>query len=524
LLQHGSQNSKFHNSYWLLSGIMLLGSSLMLWGAEAATPEPPSPAEDGTLPALTAIAGQGMMQSHAYEELQELADQIGGRVTGSPQAALAVQWGVATMRALGLQNVRAEKWMMKRGWTRVSATARLTLPVHRNLTISSMGWTGSTPAGGSEAEVVPVNDFQLDQEMKDNSAKWAGKILLVIQRGEPSKDREQRFIKFGEFLKAAYSAHALAVIGGQGGSRAEGMHLTHTGILGYETLFDVPVVSITAEDQALIERFLDQHKSVRIRMDVQNKVTDGPVESANVVGDIPGVEHPEQIVIVSGHLDSWDLSDGATDDGTGVATTLGAAEAVLKSGFKPRRTLRFVLFTGEEQGLLGSLAYTRMHKSEMPDHVAAIVLDDGQGPVVKLTLGGRKDLVPAVKKFVDSIKAFGEVTVDDGVVFEEDSGSFTLEGLPGISALQDSPEYRYTHHSEVDTLDKVKDSILIQDATVLALTGFWIADRPERLASPWTPEQTAKMLIERHEDTELKALGMWPFGNLGEPQKPVGKN
>jgi hypothetical protein len=371
---------------------------------------------------------------------------------------------------------------------------------------------------------MPVNDFQLDQEMKDNATKWAGKILLVIQKGEPPKDQEQKPTRFEEFIKAAWSAHALAVIGGQRGNPAQGMHLTHTGVLGFDVFFDMPVVSITAEDQAQIERFLDQHKTVRIRMNVQNKVTDGPVESANVVGEIPGSEHPEQIVVVSGHLDSWDLSDGATDDGTGVATTLGAAEAVLKSGLKPRRTLRFILFTGEEQGLLGSLAYTRAHKAEMPNHVAAIILDSGQGPIATLSVGGRKDVIPAMTKFVDSVKAFGDLRLDDSVIFEQDTGPFTLEGVLAISTLQDSPDYRYTHHSEVDTLDKVKMNTLTQDATMLGLIGFWIADRPERLASPWTPEATAKMLIEKKEDTMLKAYGLWPFGNLGEPPKPEKKN
>src|ERR1041385_6318551 len=204
-----------------------------------------------------------------------------------------------------------------------------------------MGWTGSTPPGGSEGEVISVNSYQLDQEMKENSARWSNKILLVVQQGEPRKDNEQQFIKFQNFLKAAYAAHALAVIGGQGGSRAEGMHLTHTGIMGFDILFEIPVVSITTEDQAQLERFLEQHKSMRIHIDVRNKVTDAPVESANVVGELLGTEHPEQIVVVGGHLDSWDLAEGATDNGTGVAATLGAAEAILKSGFKPRRTLRF---------------------------------------------------------------------------------------------------------------------------------------------------------------------------------------
>ena len=202
-----------------------------------------------------------------------------------------------------------------------------------------------------------------------------------------------------------------------------------------------------------------------------------------------------------------------------MATTLGAAKAIKLSGFKPKRTIRFVLFTGEEQGLLGSIAYTKMHKDEMANHVAALVLDNGQGPVVGLNMGGHDDLIPAMKKFTESVKSFGEVEVNDRVVFGTDAGPFVLAGLPGINMNQDSPEYKYTHHSAADTFDKVKADLLIRDATIMALTAFWMADRPDRLAAPWPAERTAKMLTEKHEDVVLKAFGMWPFGDMGKDAK-----
>ena len=509
----------------LIPGTALCGSGPTANPAPAA---PPSPAEDGTMPALTAIAGQGMMSTHAYDELEDLSDNIGGRLTGSPQAAKAIEWGQERMRAIGLSNVHAEKWQLSHGWTRISAAAELTAPIQRKLSVDSMGWVGSTPKGGAEGGVVPVNMYQLDQEMKDNSGKWSGKVLLIVEKGEkPSREEMMKlFGKFGPFLKAAYAAHAIGVIGGQGGSMAQGMHLTHTGALGFDTYYDLPVVSMIAEDQEQLQRFLDHGKTLRVKLDVQNRVS-GPVETANVVGDIPGTEHPEQVVVIGGHLDSWDLAEGTTDDGVGVATTLGAAEAIVKSGQRPRRTMRFVLFTGEEQGLLGSLAYTKTHKDEMKNHIGAVILDNGQGPVVSLDLGGRDDLITAVQKFTDSVKAFGDVKVDDRTVFGTDAGPFILAGLPGINMGQDSPEYKYTHHSAVDTFDKVKPDLLTRDSTLMALTAFWIADRPERLASPWTPQQTATMLTKKHEDTILKMFGMWPFGDLGgsaaEKTKSGGK-
>ena len=496
--------------------LVAFASRSALFASDNAAPH--APATDGTLRPLTAIAGQGMMNNHAYDYLEELSDKIGGRVTGSPEAQRAIDWGVAKMKAIGLENVRAEKWQMSRGWKRISADAELVTPIHRRLLVDSMGWVGSTPKGGAEAEVVTVNTFQLQDEIKNNASRWAGKVLLIVRKGEPPTEAERRrsFSAFGDFLKAAYAAHAVAVIGGQGGSSAAGMHITHTGIMGYNAYYDIPVVSMIAEDQAQLERFLDHGQTVRIKIDVQNQATTGPVDSANVVGEIRGSEHPEQVIVVGGHLDSWDLAQGSTDDGTGVATTLGAAEAILAGGFKPKRTIRFVLFTGEEQGLLGSLAYVNAHKDEIPNHVAAVVLDSGQGPVVKLDLGGHKDLIPAVQQFADSVKSFGKLEVGDGASFGTDCGPFVLAGLPGINMDQDSPEYRYTHHSAVDTLDKVQPDILTRDATVMALTAFWIADRPERLASPWPPEKTARMLKEHHQDVMLKASGLWPFGDIAD--------
>ena len=172
--------------------------------------------DDGTLKALAAVAGAGTMETHTYEYLEELSDDIGARVTGSPEAARAIAWGADKMKAIGLDNVHTEPWKISRGWTRISADAELIAPIHRRLMVDSLGWVGSTPAGGVEAEVVPVNAYQLDDELKNNAANWRGKVLLTIQKGEAPKDRMSAFAKFGGFLKSAHQAGAVAVIGGQG--------------------------------------------------------------------------------------------------------------------------------------------------------------------------------------------------------------------------------------------------------------------------------------------------------------------
>jgi carboxypeptidase Q len=480
------------------------------------------PDEDGTKAALIKIAGEGLMNSHCFQFLTELSDNIGARVTGSQQAQKAIDWSLAKMRTIGLENVHAEKWQLWRGWTRGTAEAELLSPIRHKLHVDAMGWTGSTPAGGVEGDIVFVNLFDLDKERK-NLARLKGKIVLVTSKGSPKKNFGLIFAEFGDFLQDLSKAGAVAVIGGQGGSKASGLNLTHTGILGFDRDFAIPVVSMTEEDQSQLERFLENGGTPRARFNIQNTFTTGPVDSANVVGEIRGREHPEQVLVVGAHLDSWDLSEGTTDNGTGSASVLGAAEAVALSGMKPRRTIRFVLFTGEEQGLDGSFAYVKQHQVEMANHLGDLVLDSGQGPVNEFQLGGRDDLIESFKPFAKSLANIREVKVGDKVESGTDTLPFSMAGLPGINMDQDSPDYKYTHHSAADALEAVKPEVLTENATLMAIAAFWIADRPERFASPWPAERTAKMLRASGEYEFLNAFHLWPFGDLGAGEKGKGQ-
>ena len=498
----------------LLSGVL----GVALPGAEQA---PKGPNEDGTAPALVKIAGEGLVESTAFEDLTELSDDIGPRVTGSPAGQRAIDWGVAKMRAIGLENVHTEKFSVWRGWTRGVAQAELLTPIRRPLHIDAMGWTGSTAFGGAEAEVVPANNFDFDRELKDMQ-RFRGKIVLMVSEGTPMKSGDMMFAQFCDFVRAASKAGAVAIIGGQAGSGSEGMNLTHTGILGISADFSLPVVSMTAEDQGQVERDVLSGKPVRMHLTVQNTFTDAPVQSANGVGELRGRERPEEVFVVGAHLDSWDLSEGATDNGMGAASVLGAAEAIVKAGVTPRRTIRFVLFTGEEQGLLGSYAYIQQHQAEMANHLGDLILDEGQGPVKELQLGGRNDLVAAFQPFLRQIANIHAITVNDKIEFGTDTGPFIVAGLPGINMQQDSPDYKFTHHSAADALEAVKPEILAQDATIMALTAFWIADRPNRLAKPWPPEKTAKVLRDQNQYEMLKAFGLWPFGDKGLGQPAPG--
>src|SRR5438105_10516772 len=260
---------------------LLLAFPLLIFCLAASNPDPPSPTEDGTLPALTVIAGRGMLGSHAYPWLAELTDDIGARVTGSPQAVRAVEWGLAKMKSMGLENVHAEKFQLSHGWKRGVAEAELVAPIQRKLSIDSMGWVGSTN-GSVEAELVPGNVYHLDDEMKQNAGNWANKVLLIVKKGDPPKEpNENAFAIFGNLLKKAHEAHAVAVIGGQGGSMAAGMHRTHTGAMGVDAYHDLTAGGLRAEDQQQLDRMLERGQPVRMKINVQNSVTPGPVEAAN---------------------------------------------------------------------------------------------------------------------------------------------------------------------------------------------------------------------------------------------------
>jgi carboxypeptidase Q len=496
-----------------------LGGAWTAWGDNR--PAPKGPDEDGTKPALVKIAGEGMMESHAFQYLTELSDDIGARVTGTPAERKAEEWGVAKMKAIGLENVHTEKYQLWRGWTRGTAQGELLEPIRRPLHVDAMGWTGSTPAGGAEGEVVTANLFDIEEEVK-HASRLSGKVVLVVRQGVPKKSGDVLFAIFGDFLKAAGKAGAVAVIGGQGGAKASGMNLTHTGILGFNADFAIPVLSMTAEDQGQLERYIESGKKVRVRLNVQNTFSNGPAEAANVVGEIRGRENAEQVLVVGAHLDSWDLSEGATDNGTGSASVLGSAEAIVRSGMRPRRTIRFVLFTGEEEGLDGSFAYVKQHQAELGNHLGDVVLDNGQGPVKEFQLGGRDDLVASFRPFAQSLSSIREIAVNAKVESGTDTLPFSMAGLPGINMDQDSPDYKYTHHSAADALEAVKPEVLAQNATLMALAAYWIADRPERLASPWPAEKTARMLRAQQQYEMLKEFGLWKFGDLGAEEK--GRN
>jgi carboxypeptidase Q len=457
------------------------------------------------------IQSNALFRSPAYPWLEELSDTIGGRLTGSPEGEKAAQWAVRKMEHAGLQKVHLESWSMSRGWRRGTARAEITSPVHLPLNVTSYGWTGSTPE--TESELVVVNRDALPEETK-NAAAWKGKILFVAPRGPLPADAAKVFSQLAGFVTAAAGAGAAAIICRD---TRPGIMLTHTGPVSFGTdaFYSIPVVDIAAEQQKLIDRLLIGHKTVRVKTAVANEFSPGPISSSNVVGEIPGVEHPEQTVILGAHLDSWDLGSGSVDDGYGVAAVLGSAEAIVSSGFKPRRTIRVILFTGEEQGLLGSRAWLRDHAADIPNVVCALVVDWGQGPITEIPLAGHTELEGDLAGMAELLAGVQPVKIRNGYLTFTDAYSFTLAGIPGLGFLQESPDYTLIGHSAADVFDKVEAETLVRNIAVVALTAFWIADRPVRVGATWTADERARHLEADGQRKLLELFSLWPGTSAG---------
>jgi Zn-dependent M28 family amino/carboxypeptidase len=314
-------------------------------------------------------------------------------------------------------------------------------------------------------------------------------------------------------LRAATAAHAVVVLR-RDTRPGDGIVHSEPLVVALPETIDtdlIPAVDLPVEHQRLIERLLLQNRPVSIDINVENSFSAGPVPSENIVGEIEGAVHPEKVVIVGAHLDSWDLGTGATDDGFGAAAVLGAAQALVRTGLHPARTLRFMLFTGEEEGLLGSRAYVRQHTADLSNIVAAFALDWGAGPIVRLPTAGHPELLPLLRDFNELNPDLHLDPPDDGWLFMTDAYAFTLAGLPGIAPLVRAPGYFEQAHSAEDTLDKVSPADLRQAMTVLAMASFFLADAHDIPQGHFTTAQTAAALIQGKQKPILEVFGLWPF-------------
>jgi acetylornithine deacetylase/succinyl-diaminopimelate desuccinylase-like protein len=459
--------------------------------------------------------------------LTHLSDVIGPRLTGSAAVKKANQWTAEKMKAYGLENVELEPWTIPAGWERGPAAARVVEPDNgRTLLLASAGWTPGTkgkvtgdvvvitarnskdlekykgklkdaivlqgapanvrpitePGGLPGARPTPPPETKPDADKKPDTEKKPEGATTEAQPPRPDFEQMRAFRReLAEFLRTEGAAVLLHDAG-----KPHGLLTTTGGWRGNDRVSapePLPSAYVAHEHYALLHRLATRPEPARTRVEIEisNKMTPGPITVYNTVGEIKGSEKPDEYVILGAHLDSWDLAQGTTDNGTGSCVVLEAARMLVKSGVKPKRTIRFVLFTGEEQGLYGSKAYVQKHKDELPKVSLCLVHDTGTGKVVGIGTQGREPVKPILEAELTSLKELGLKEINLRSMGGSDHQSFEAAGVPGFAVQQDMSEYRLTHHSQSDTLDKAKEADLIQGAQVMAVTALRVANLPDLL-------------------------------------------
>ena len=446
------------------------------------------------------------------ENLRYLADTIGGRVTGSPAADRAVGWAVEALHHAGVDEVHTEKFTIPVSWSEGNSHIEILSPEPFPIRMVSIGWSPATPEGGITANIVDVGSGN-DAGFAKAGASAHGAIVLVHTRILVTyDDLVHEYDLDAEIIERAMKSGAAAIFWMS--SRPNLLLYRHTTAVNGE-LAPLPQAVLAREDAERIARFLAAGQKVQAHFEMPNHIG-GPVNSENVVAEIRGREKPDEFVLVGAHLDSWDLGTGALDDGCNVAMIIDVARIIHASGTIPRRSIRFVFFTGEEQGMPGSAAYAHTHRAELDRMLAAVIFDSGVGRITGYSLGGRKDIVPAVRAALEPLKTLGsmDLTLDAGM--DTDNFDFILEGVPTMEAIQDPANYMLNYHAASDTFDKVDFKELKRNAAIAAVTTYALADGAERIGPRQSRAQIEELLRQSGLDKEMKGAGFWPLWEKSE--------
>lgn len=452
-----------------------------------------------------------MGPSPMEENLRRLTDEIGGRVTGTPEMAKAVEWGVAAFRAAGV-DVHTEKYTLAVTWSEGPSRLELLGPVKFPLRMVSEGWSPATPAGGIEANVVDIGMGEADDFAKAGASAKGAILLAHTEIGSTWADLFNEYLRPPGIIDRAVKGGAAAIL--WMGARERLLLYRHTNSLAGE-IDKIPQAVLMREDAMWLARTVAAYPGkVRVRLEMPNKIG-GPIEQENVVGEIRGYEKPDESVILGAHLDSWELGTGALDNGCNAALVIEAARAIKATGLLPRRTIRFILFSGEEQGTIGSFEYVKAHRAELDKIRAMITYDSGIGRVTGYSLGGRRDIEAGVREVLKPLEAWGANNHTFDASFGTDNFDFMLEGVPTLVANQDEFNYLSNYHAASDTLDKVDMRELKLHTVLAALTAWGIADRTEPLGKRLTRAELDGLVKETGLDQQLKVLGYWDAWQSG---------
>jgi hypothetical protein len=453
------------------------------------------PAEDP----VARIAGAALTRGGAMEFVERLSDGVGGRVTGSPQSRAASDLLLATLKEAGLDEVHAEEYALESRWERGPASARVVRPVERTVHVGSFGWSPGT-GGAVEAPLVDLGavgdpGLPLPADRLRGAAVLAD--LKIVEGVRPYVIRA----RLARRLQQAGAA-ALLIPSDKPG------RMLDIGCFGNYPRAALPMLSVGLED-ALFLRRLAARGPVTLGLDVRNSLDPAPYRERNVIAEIRGREHPEQLVLVGAHLDSWETGQGANDNATGVAALVEAARILRSLGLEPRRTIRFAFFTGEEQALLGSRAYVETHQGELDRMRAVLIVDHGagRGQLPRgVHVNGRADLEAQARRILAPLAPLGAGGVSPAATFDTDHGFFLAAGVPALTLWVDEAEYEVHHHAVTDTLDKVDPHVLALQTAATAAMALSLADAQEGLGPRLSPEEAAALLRRTGLESSLRLL------------------
>jgi len=434
------------------------------------------------LPALTLVAGAQPRQvlvddSRALGYTRALTD-LGPRLTGTAAYRRAAEWAAAQLRAAGVDRVGFEPFQIPDGWEREAASGHIVFPERRPLRVAALGWTPSTPPQGVDAEVVAVDDLATE---KIAALTTLGGRIALLPPGDVGGNPATATTRRRALDAALRRAGALAILAPE--TDRDNNLAAHDRTFG-ASVGALPAAQIAREDAETIRALLGRGP-VRVALDLQNRVTPGPIAVDNLVAEIDGRDIPDEWVVVGAHLDSWDMSAAAQDNATGVAMVIDAARAISVRTPRPRRSIRFVLWGGEEQGQLGSNAYVAAHRAELDRFIAYLNSDAGTGRQIGWTAPGRADVVDSVRPLVAPlVAAIGGIAFDRSMqyAFQSDGAAFVRAGVPLLDLNADDSRYEEIHHKKTDTLERVDASNLAVGAAIVAATAVAVAEAPKRLA------------------------------------------
>jgi carboxypeptidase Q len=468
--------------------LLLLSTALILTLLMESAAWPQEAPDEGMAAALGRIRDAGLRDDWAYRRLADLCDKIGARLSGSPQADAAVEQIAAALRTAGLtvtlQPVKVPHWVRGEEQAEIIEYPGRPAGVIQHLHLTTLGGSVATPAQGISAQVLVVHSFD---ELRTRGAEARGKIVVFdVPYNQTLALNGRSGTAYGQGV--VYRAQGASAAAGVGATAAlvrtvggANYRLPHTGHMDYDPkLPKIPTAALSAEDAMWIARLAAEGPvTLRLKLSPQSLPE---VESHNVIADWAGRERPDEIVIVSGHLDSWDLAQGAIDDGAGVASAMGAVHLLQTLGLHARRTIRFVGWMSEENGSAGGQAYFKLNSAALERQIAAIESDSGAGR----PLGVAAHVTPeALRLFTPLMTALTpmEATILDR---REEAGGSDIEyldagGVPTLAPIVDTRTYFDYHHSAADTLDKIDPDNIRRQVALMAMMAYFVAEMPEAL-------------------------------------------